>query len=87
LDKDTNPQKDTMITRQALEQHTEGEVSPWTLESLTTTSKMGSLSVSTTISMDTWPRNAEQRKKNERPEHVLNVTKKGISPEIIKGSR
>ena len=57
----------------------EGEVSLWTLESPTTTSKMGSLSASTAISMDIWQRNAKQRRKNERPKHVLNVTKKDIS--------
>ena len=41
-----------MIIRQALEQYMEGEVSLWTLESSMTTSKMGSLSASTTTSMD-----------------------------------
>jgi len=54
-----NPWKDTTVTRQALEQHIEGEVSPWTLESPMTTSMMGSLSASTATSMDTWQRNAE----------------------------
>jgi len=49
--------------------------------------EMGSLSTLTATSMDTWPRNAKQRKKNKRPEYVLNVTKKGISPEITKRSR
>jgi len=87
LDKNTNPQKDAMITRQVPEQHTEGEVSPWTLESSMTTSKTESLSASTATSMDTWPKNAKQRRKNERPEHVLNMTKKDISPEIAMGSR
>ena len=52
-----------------------------------TASKMESLSASTTTSIDTWPRNTEQRRKNERPEHVLNMTKKNILPEIAKGSR
>jgi len=65
----------------------ESKISPWILENPMTTSKMGNLSASTTTSMDTWPRNAKQRRKNERPEHVLNVTKKGILPEIAKGSR
>jgi len=82
-----NPQKDATITRQVPEQHTEGEVSPWTLESPTTTSKIGNLSASTATSTDTWPKNAEQRRKNKRLEHVLNVTKKDISPEIAKGSK
>jgi len=57
------------------------------LESPTTTSKTGSLSASTATNMDIWPRNAEQRRKNKRPEHVLNVTKKNISPEIAKESK
>jgi len=48
---------------------------------------MGSLSASTETSTDTWPRNTEQRKKNKRPEHVLNMTKKGILLEIAKESR
>jgi len=82
-----NPQKDTMITRQVPEQYMEGKVSSWILESLTTTSKTGSLSASTATNTDTWPRNAERRRKNKRPEHVLNVTKKDISPEITKESR
>jgi len=82
-----NSQKDAMITRQALEQHTESEVSPWTLGNPMTTSKMESLSVLTVTSTDTWQRNADQRRKNKRPEHVLNVTKKDILPEIAKGSR
>jgi len=69
-----NPQKNATITRQVLEQHTESEVSPWTLESSMTTSKMGSLSASTATSTDIWQRNTKQRRKNERPEHVLNVT-------------
>ena len=51
------------------------------------TSKTGSLSASTATSTDTWQRNAKQRRKNERPEHVSNVTKKNISPEIAKRSR
>jgi len=82
-----NPQKNATITRQVLEQHIESEVSPWTLESPMTTSKTESLSASTATSTDTWPRNAEQRRKNRKPEHVLNVTKKDILPEIAKGSR
>ena len=76
-----------MLTRQALEQHIGGEISSWTLESPTTTSKMGSLSTSTATSTDTWQRNVEQRRKNMRPEYVLNVTKKDILPEIAKESR
>ena len=48
-----------MITRQVPEQHIEGEVSLWTLESPMTTSKIENLSVSTVTSMDTQQRNAE----------------------------
>jgi len=48
-----SPQKNTIITRQVPKQHIEGKVSPWTLESLTTTSKMGSLSASTATSTNT----------------------------------
>jgi len=33
-----------------------------------------------------WQKNAKQRRKSERLEHVLNVTKKNISPEITKGN-
>jgi len=51
-----------------------------------TTSKTGSLSASTATNTDTWSRNAKRRK-NERPEYVLNVTKKDILPEIVKESR
>jgi len=41
-----------------------------------TTSKTGSLSASTAINIDIWPRNTKQRRKNKRPEHVLNMIKK-----------
>jgi len=51
------------------------------------TSKMGSPSASTATSMDTWQRNAEQRRGNEKPEHASNTAKKDISPEIAKGSK
>jgi len=58
----------------------------WTLESPMRTLKMGSLSASTVTSIDTWQRNAKQRRRNERLEYALNVTKKNISPEIAKES-
>jgi len=48
---------------------------------------MGNQSASTATNMDIWQRNAEQRRKNKRPEHASNVTKQDISPEIAKGSR
>ena len=61
--------------------------SQWTLEGLIRTSRMGSLSALTTTSTDTWQRNAKRRRRNKRLEHVLNVTKKNILPEIAKGSK
>ena len=82
-----NLQKDAMITKQALEQHMEGEDSSWRLESQTTTSKMESLSASTATSIDIWQRNSSQRKRNEKPGSVSNVIKKGILPRTAKESR
>ena len=40
-----------------------------------TTSRMGSLSVSTTTSMAIWPKNAGRRKR-KKPGSVLNMTKR-----------
>ena len=80
-------QKDATITKQALEQHMEEEDNQWILGSLTTISKTGSLSASTATSTDTWQRNAEQRRKNEKHERVLNVTRRGILPRTAEGSR
>jgi len=57
------------------------------LESPTRTLKTRSLSASTATSTDIWQRNAEQRRRNEKPEHASNVTKKDISPEIAKKSK
>jgi len=65
----------------------EDENNQWTLESPTITSEMGSLSALTITSMDTWQRNAEQRRKNERPGHALNVIRKDILPETTKKSK
>ena len=76
-----------MITRQVLEQHMENEDNQWILESPTITLKTESPSTSTVTNTDTWQRNAEQRRKNERPEHALNVTRKDISLEIAKESK
>jgi len=39
---------------------------------------MESQSASTTTSIDTWQRNASQRRKNEKQGNVLSVTKKDI---------
>ena len=82
-----SPQRDTTITRQALEQHMENEDNQWILESPMITSKMESPSTSTITNTDIWQRNTEQRRKNERPEHALNVTRKNISLEIAKESK
>jgi len=82
-----SPQKDDTITKQALERHIEEEDNRWILGSPTIISKMGSLSASTATSMDTWQRNAEQRRKNEKHERVLNVTRRGILPRTAEGSR
>ena len=65
----------------------EGKVSPWILENPMTTLKMGSQSASIVTSMDTWQRNAEQRRKNKKPGCALNVTRKDISPETAKESK
>ena len=48
---------------------------------------MGSLSASTATSTDIWQRNAEQKRRNERHEHVLNVTRRGTLPETVKESK
>ncbi len=76
-----------MITRQAPEQHMEDKDNQWTLKSPMITSKTGSLNASTVTSTDIWQRNAKQRRKNKRPEHALNVTRKDISPETAKESK
>jgi len=59
----------------------------WTLESPMTISKMGSLNASIATSMDTWQRNANQRRRNEKHERVSNATRRGILPRTAKGSR
>ena len=50
-------------------------------------SKMGSPSASIATSMDIWQKNANQKKRNKKHEHVLNVTRRVILPKIIKGNR
>ena len=82
-----SPQRDDMITKQAPEQHMEEGDNQWILGSLTTTLKMGSRSASTAISMDTWQRNAKQRRKNEKHKRVLNATRRGILPRTAEESR
>ena len=63
------------------------EDSQWTLESPMTISKTGSLSASIAISMDTWKRNADQIRRNEKHEYVLNVTRRGTLPKTVKENR
>ena len=58
----------------------------WILESPMTTSKIGSLSASIVTSMDTWQRNADRKRRNEKYEHVSNVTRRGTLPRTTKGS-
>ena len=59
----------------------------WTLGSPMTISRMESLSASIATNIDTWQRNAEQRKGNGKHERVLNATRKGILPKTAKESR
>jgi len=65
----------------------EEEDNQWILGSPMTISKMGSPSASTTTSMNTWQKNAEWKRKNEKHECVLNATRRGTLPKIVKGSR
>jgi len=59
----------------------------WILESPITISKIESPSASIATSMVIWQRNADQKRRNEKHKHALNVTRKGILPRIVKGSR
>jgi len=65
----------------------EDEDNQWTLGSPMITSKMGSPSASTATSMATWQKNTEWKRRNEKHEHVSNVTRRGILPKIVKGNR
>ena len=67
-----------MTTRREQEPHMMEGDNLWTLESPTTTSRMGSLSASIVTNTDTWQRNANQKRRNEKYERVLNVTRRGI---------
>ena len=82
-----NPQKDDITTKQVLERHMEEEDNQWILESPTTTSKTGSLNASIVTNMDTWQRNADWKRRNEKHEHVLNATKRCILPKTARESR
>jgi len=76
-----------MITKQVLEQHTEEENNPWTLRSQTRTSKMGSQSASIVTNTDAWQKNTDQKRRNEKYEHVSNVIRKDTLSRIIKENR
>jgi len=76
-----------MITRPALERLMEDEDNPWTLGSPMTISKTGSPSASIATSMVIWQRNADQKRRNEKHKHALNVTRNGILPRIVKENR
>ena len=82
-----SPQKDNMIIKQALERYMEEEDNQWTLESPMTISKTGSLSASIATSTDTWQRNADRKRRNEKHKHVLNATRRGILPKTAEGNR
>ena len=76
-----------MITKQVLEQHTEEENNSWTLRSQIRTSKMGSQSASIVTNTDTWQKNTDQKRRNEKHEHVSNVIRKDTLSRIIKENR
>jgi len=80
-------QKDATITRQVWESYMVVEDSQWILESPMTISKMGSLSASIAISTDTWQRNADRKRRNEKHKCVLNATRRGTLPKTVKGNR
>ena len=52
-----------------------------------TTLKMESLSASIVTSMDTWQRNADWKRRNEKYKRVLNVTRRDILPKTAEESR
>jgi len=65
----------------------EEEDSQWILGSPMTISKMGSLSASIATSTDIWQRSVEQRRRNKKHEHVLNMTRRGILPKTAKRNK
>jgi len=76
-----------MTTRPALEQLMENEDNQWILGSLMITSRMGSPSASMTTSTVIWQKNANQKRRNKKHKCVLNATRRGILPKIVKGNR
>ena len=65
----------------------EEEDNQWISGNPTRISKTGSLSASIATSIGIWQRNADQRKRNKKLGHALNVTRKDISPETAKKSK
>ena len=65
----------------------EDEDNPWTLGSQTRTSRTGSQSASIVTNTDTWQRNADQKRRNEKYKHVSNATRKDTLPRIVKEIR
>ena len=61
-----SPQKGDMTTRQGQEPHTVEEDNLWTLGNPMTTSRTGSRNASIATNMDTWQKNADQKKRNEK---------------------
>jgi len=82
-----NPQKEDTTTRQVQESPMVVKDNLWTLGNQTTTSRMESLSASIATNMDIWQRNADRKRRNEKREHVLNATRRGILPKTAKESR
>ena len=76
-----------MITKQVPEQPMEEENNSWTLGSQTRTSRMGSQSASIITNTDTWQKNANWKRRNEKHEHVSNATRKDTLLRIIKKNR
>ena len=81
-----SPQREDMTTKRVPEQYIENKDNPWTLESPTKTSKMESPSTSIATSTVIWQRNTDQERRNEKHEHVLNVTRRDTLPKTIKGN-
>ena len=82
-----SPQRDATITRQEQELPMVVEDNQWTLGRPMTTSRMGSRSASIATNMDTWQKSAEQKRRNEKQEHVSNAKRKDTLPKTAKESR
>jgi len=65
----------------------EDEDNQWILGSPMIISKTENPSASIATNTGIWQRNANQRRKNKRPGHASNVTRKDILPKIAKKSK